>query len=259
MLRDGAHTLSRSAPPHARRSALTSALVAIGATLLVPIGCGNGGNTNTDGGNGADGSSYPPDAGTCAPDPLKTNLPVLFNGLSVDIYDCPILTFTAKYKEPDAMIFKAIVYVESRFKSDAVGCTSNKDCCPASNWTPAECACLGTMQSGPECGGASKLGLLPNGHPDLVTDPNSPDWANSCFNPWVAIELGIAGISGNRAQEKKKFPGCTEDQYTLMAIGDFNSYGSTKSCTVYNTTYDTAVLDAYKKYSAASGWPAHPY
>ena len=135
----------------------------------VPARGTDGGSTNTDGG------STPPDAGTCASDPLKTGLPPLFNGLSVDIYDCPIVTFTAKYAEPDAMIFKAIIYVESRFKNDAVGCTSNGPCCPQSGWTAAECACLGAMQTGPECGSPSKLGLLPNGHPDLATDPRSPD------------------------------------------------------------------------------------
>lgn len=228
-------------------------LAAVGVSLLVATGCngGGGGITPSDAG--------PPDAGSCAPDPLETNLPPLFNGLSVDMYDCPILQFSAKYNEPDAMIFKAIVYVESRFQYDAVGCTGNSGCCPAQNWTPTECACLGPMQTGPECGGSSTLGLLPDGHVDLETDPNASAFANSVFNPWVNIELGIAGIAGNRAQVKKQFPGCTEDQYTMMAIGNFNSYGSTKSCTVYNTTYDNAVLDAYKQYSAASGWPAHPY
>ena len=103
------------------------------------------------------------------------------------------------------------------------------------------------------------LGLLSNGHPDLDTDQSSSDWANSCFNPEVNIELGIAGIAGNRAQVKKQFSGCTEDQYTMMAVGNFNSYGSTKSCTSYNTTYDNAVIDAYKTYSTASGWAAHSY
>jgi hypothetical protein len=190
---------------------------------------------------------------------LKTNLPPLFNGMSVDAYDCPILTFTAKYGEPDAMIFKAIIYVESRFKSDAVGCTGNSGCCPQSGWTGTECGCLGAMQTGPQCGGPSMLGLLPNGHVDLETNSSSPDWANSVFNPQVNIELGIAGIAGNRAQVKKQFPGCTEDQYTMMAIGNFNSYGSTKSCTVYNAAYDNSVLDAYRTYSTASGWPAHLY
>jgi hypothetical protein len=231
-----------------------SLLVAVlGAGLLMPMGCSNGGSSGTDGG------SPPPDVGTCDPDPLKTNLPPLFNGNSVDMYDCPILTFTAKYNEPDAMIFKAIIYVESRFQFDAIGCTGNSGCCPQRHWTGNECACLGAMQTGPECGGSSTLGLLPDGHVDLDRDQSSSDWANSVFNPEVNVELGIAGIAGNRAQVKQQFPGCTEDQYTMMAIGNFNSYGSTKGCTDYNTTYDDAVLDAYQQYSAASGWPAHTY
>ncbi len=224
----------------------------LGASVLAPTGCNGGGSISTyDGG--------PPDAGTCDPDPLKTGLPPLFNGLSVDIDDCPILAFTAKYNEPDAMIFKAIIYVESRFVYDAVGCTGNSGCCPQDNWTDAECACLGSMQTGPQCGGSSNLGLLPNGHPDLETDPNAADFANSCFNPEINIELGIAGIAGNRTQVKQQFPGCTEDQYTMMAVGNFNNYGSTKSCTVYNTMYDNAVLAAYTSYSTAAGWPAHAY
>jgi hypothetical protein len=238
---------------------------ALGAIALAPAGCssssssssaGNGGNSpGTDG-----GSTAAADAGTCVADPLKTNLAPLFNGLSVDSYDCPILTFTAKYGEPDAMIFKAIVYVESRFQNDAVGCMGNTNCCPQSGWSDTECGCLGPMQTGPQCGGAmSMLGLLPNGHVDLEKDPNASDWSNSVFNPQVNIELGIAGIAGNRAEVKKQFPGCTEDQYTLMAIGNFNSYGSTKSCTEYNTQYDNSVLDAYKQYSTASGWKAHAY
>jgi hypothetical protein len=225
---------------------------ALGVSLLVPTGCNGGSSAETDGGP-------PPDAGTCDPDPLKTNLPPLFNGNSVDMDDCPILTFTAKYNEPDAMIFKAIIYVESRFQFDAVGCTSNSGCCPQLGWSNEECACLGSMQTGPSCGGSSPLGLLPNGHVDLDTDQTSSDWQNSVFNPSINVELGIAGIANNRAQVKKQFPGCTEDQYTMMAIGNFNSYGSTKSCTQYNTTYDDAVLAAYNQYSAASGWPAHAY
>lgn len=220
--------------------------------LLLAVAC-NGAATTSDGG------SPPPDAGACDPDPLRTNLAPLFNGNSVDSYDCPILEFTAKYGEPDAMIFKAIVYVESRFQFDAVGCTSNTGCCPQSNWSDEECGCLGAMQTGPACGGPSTLGLLANGHVDLDTDESSADWANSVFNPNVNIELGVAGIAGNRAQVKQQFPGCTEDQYTMMAIGNLNSYGSTKSCTDYNTTYDDAVLEAYKQYAAASGWPARAY
>lgn len=239
------------------------ALSKLGGLVLASLlgsalaGCNGGDNS---GGNGIPAhDAAPPDAGTCDPDLLKTKLPPLFNGLSVDMYDCPVLEFTAKYNEPDAMIFKSIIYVESRFQYDAVGCTSNSGCCPKLGWSGAECGCLGAMQTGPQCGSTNTLGLLPNGHVDLQTDSSASDWANSVFNPEVNIELGISGIAGNRAQVKQQFPGCTEEQYTLMAIGNYNSYGSTKSCTVYNTSYDSAVLDAYKNYSTASGWPAHSY
>ncbi len=81
--------------------------------------------------------------------------------------------------------------------------------------------CLGAMQTGPTCGGTSTLGLLADHHVDLDTDPTSADWANSVFNPEVNVDLGIAGIAYNRAQTKTKLPGCTEEQYTLMAIGAF--------------------------------------
>ncbi len=199
------------------------------------------------------------DPGSCDPDPLRTNLEPLWNGNSVDAYDCPILEFTAKYDEPDAMIFKAIIYVESRFQYDAVGCTDNGPCCSERGWGKSECACLGSMQTGPSCSSSSSLGLLPDGHVNLTSDPNCKEFENSVFNPVVNIELGIAGIAGNRADLMDQFPGCTEDQYTMMAIGSFNHYGSTKSCTEYNFEYDEAVMEAYNEYSAAAGWSAHPY
>jgi hypothetical protein len=261
--------------------------------MLATTGCKGGGNTSTAStgtsgsmtstGTGGSitsagtsssmtstgtGGSFPVDAGSCAQDPLHTGLPPLFNGNSVDSDDCPILQLTAKYGEPDAMIFKAIIYVESRFQYDAVGCTGNSGCCPQRGWTGAECGCLGSMQTGPWCDpsnlppgctGNDGLGLLPNMHVDLETNPSAADWANSVFNPDVNIELGIAGIACNRAQAKAQFPGCTEDQYTMMAVGNFNSYGSTQSCTVYNFAYDSSVLDAYKTYAAAASWPTHPY
>jgi hypothetical protein len=116
------------------------------------------------------------------------------------------------------------------------------------------------MQVVPACGGMpNDAGLLPDGHPNLETDPSAAGWAGSIFNPQVNIEIGIAGLAGNRDQVKQQFPGCTEEQYTLMAMGNYNSYGSTKSCTVYNVDYDNLVLDAYKQYAAAAGYPAHAY
>jgi hypothetical protein len=93
----------------------------------------------------------------------------------------------------------------------------------------------------------------------LTTDMSAAGWSTSIFNPDVNIEIGIGGVAGNRMQEEQKFPGCTVDQYTMMAIGDYNSYGSTKSCTVYNTDYDDAVIMAYRQYAAAAGYPMQSY
>jgi hypothetical protein len=45
----------------------------------------------------------------------------------------------------------------------------------------------------------------------------------------------------------------------MMAIGDYNSYGSTKSCTVYNTAYDDPLVVAYKQYATAAGYAAQAY
>src|SRR4029077_6005824 len=130
----------------------------VASIAVIATACSSGTSSNNDGGTNDSGT------GSCNSDPLKTNLAPLFNGNSVDMYDCDILTFTAKYAEPDAMVFKAIIYVESRFQFDSVGCTGNTGCCPQSSWTDPECACLGVMQTGPQCGGTSTLGLLPNGH-----------------------------------------------------------------------------------------------
>jgi len=230
-------------------------------------GMGDAGGTGmTDGGGGAPGDGggggNPGDAGDggpCSTDPLHTGLTAQQTGVSVDAFDCPILQWTAAYDEPDPMIFKAIIYVESRFDDTAVACP-NDPCGTPSGWTAMESGCFGLMQVVPACGDdPNDAGLLPNGQPNLTTDPTQSGWAGSIFNPNVNIEIGISGVASNRKQDEAKFPGCTVDQYTLMAVGNYNDYGSTKSCTQYNTTYDNAVLDAYKMYSAAAGWPAHAY
>lgn len=45
----------------------------------------------------------------------------------------------------------------------------------------------------------------------------------------------------------------------MMAIGNYNSYGSTKSCTQINGEYAKIVLEAYREYSLAAGYVAHAY
>jgi hypothetical protein len=246
--------LSRRAAGVGEDTIIAAALVTLS---LLTAGCQDGDHTPatpcTPGGPGTI------DPGPCEPDPLLTNLDPLWNGNSVDAYDCPILEYTALYGEPDAMIFKAIIYVESRFQYDAVGCTGRGPCCPEIGWSSGECACLGIMQNGPECGATSGPGLLSNGHPNMQTDPSCVEFENSVFNPAVNIHIGISIVAGNRVRMKETFPGCTEDQYTLMAVGEYNHYRSTQSCTAYNVEYLEAVLEAYNEYSTAAGWPAHPY
>jgi Transglycosylase SLT domain len=214
--------------------------------------CGGGDGTGDDGGT----MMYP---GTCDTDPLHTGLVAQQTGVSVDAFDCEILKWSAAYGEADPMIFKAIIYVECRFDQTSVACT-NLPCGQPAGWTTQEAGCLGLMQIVPACNGTpDDVGLLPDGHPNMTTDMASADWPGSIFNPDNNIHVGIYGLHDNRMQEHTKFPGCTEDQYTLMAMGDYNSYGSTKSCTEYNTAYDTLVLDAYRMYAQAAGYAAHPY
>ena len=205
-----------------------------------------------------DGAPAPFDGGTCT-DTLKTGLVTTQNGLSVDLFDCQILQWAATYKEPDPMIFKAIIYVESRFDDTSVACP-NLPCGTPNGWSTNECGCFGLMQVVPACGNEpDDAGLLSNGHPNLTTDATASGWATSIFNPDNNIHVGIAGVAGNRAQETKKFAGCTTDQYTMMAVGDYNSYGSTTSCTNVNKAYDDGVIAAYQTYATAAGYAAHPY
>jgi soluble lytic murein transglycosylase-like protein len=226
----------------------------VGALAILLSGCADS-QTGSDGGKRADASAPI----TCTQNLLHTGLVAQQTGVSVDAFDCAILEWAAKYGEPDAMIFKAVIYVESRFDKLAVACP-NLPCGTPSGWTAAESGCFGLMQIVPACGATpNDDGFLPSGHPNLTTDPASSAWAGSIFNPSINIEIGIAGIADNRAQVRKQFAGCTDDQYTLMAIGNYASYGSTKSCTEYNKSYDDLVLAAYKQYAAAAGYPAHSY
>ncbi len=198
-------------------------------------------------------------SGSCSSDPLHTGLTAQQTGVSVDAFDCPILEWSAKYGEPDPMIFKAIIYVESRFDDTSVACP-NMPCGTPAGWTAAESGCYGLMQVVPACHDQpGDAGLLASGQPNLTTDMSAAGWATSIFNPEINIESGISGVAGNRAQVVKQFAGCTQDQYTMMAVGNYNSYGSTKSCTVYNTAYDGPVVTAYKQYAAAAGYAAHAY
>lgn len=241
------------------------ALHAAALGLVVVVGCssstsdtGSSGTSGTSGTPATDGGGTVP-TGSCDGDPLRTGLVAEQTGVSVDAFDCQILAETAANHEPDAMIFKALIYVESRFDQLSAGCP-NMPCGMPAGWTAEETGCYGLMQIVPACKGAVNTpGLLPDGHPNLTKDKTASGWAGSNFNPDINIKIGVAGIAGNRDEVVKLFPGCTEDQYTMMAVGNIANHGSTKSCTVYNTEYTNLVLDAYKRYSAAAGYAARAY
>lgn len=222
---------------------------------------GNGGASSggaSSGGARAGGTSSG-GGGTCDSSALETGLVAQQTGVSVDAFDCEILAAVAAYDEPDAMLVKAMIYVESRFDQLAVACP-NLPCGQPSGWTAAESGCFGLMQIVPACGGTpNDLGLLPNGHPNLTNDPAASAWTSSIFHPANNIRIGVAGIAGNRDEVEGLFSGCTEEQYTLMAIGNYNSHGSTKSCTVFNADYIDAVLEAYHRYAGAAGYAEHSY
>jgi hypothetical protein len=151
------------------------------------------------------------------------------------------------------------MYNESRFDDKAIACP-NLPCGTPMGWTADESGCYGLLQVVPACGGdTNKPCLLPNGRPNLGKDESAPGWASSVFNPAINTAIGIGGFADNRAQVVKQFQGCTEEQYTLMALGNYANYGSTKSCSVYNTDYTNLVLGTYHTYAAAAGYAEHPY
>lgn len=226
---------------------------------LALVGCDGGGTSDGGGGTGFGGfdpSCTPEDPAT---NPLHTGIVAEQTGISADIADCSILKWTAEYGEPDPMIVKAMIYGESRFDAVAAGC-DNLPCGVPDGWSAEESGCYGLMQVVPACGPiADDAGFLADGHPDLETDPSSPDYGRSVFNPDVNVHLGVAGFAGNRAEVKSLFPGCTEDQYTLMALGNLASHGSTTGCDAYNRDYIDYILPAYFEYAEAAGYTAHAY
>lgn len=189
---------------------------------------------------------------------LKTGIVAQQTGVSADSFDCDILAATTKYGEPDPMLIKAIMYGESRFDYTSIGCP-NAPCGTPSGWTSDEAGCLGLMQIVPACGTVDDLGMLPNGHPNMTTDQSSSSFDTSIFRPTINIEIGVAGLAGNRDEVEMMFSGCTEDQYTLMALSNYANHGSAQGCTQVNQQYLDYVLPSYYEYATAAGYPAHAY
>jgi len=191
------------------------------------------------------------DAGN--PDPLHTC------NVSIDAYDCQILALAAEASEPDPMIFKAQVALESNFQVFAV--SPDSPCRSPAGWTDMESKSFGLMQLTPACGWLTGA-RLPDGHPNMTQDMSSPEWAMSVFNPEVNVAEGIRAIVVGRAGVMKTYPGCTEVEYTKMALGAFNQGPrAVTGCNLMNpgaTTYVTRVLSNYFNLARSAGWP-NPY
>ncbi len=154
------------------------------------------------------------------------------------------------------MMLKAQVNQESDFGEFAVSMDS--PCGIHAGWTDAESKSFGLIQTTPACGEA-KVALLANGHPNLTQDMSSPLWANSVFNPAINLDQGAMTISQSMKALRAKYAGCTENQYTLMSAGAFNSGdNAVLGCGQYNARaqmYVDAVLGRYQSLARAANYP----
>lgn len=213
-------------------------------------GASSGGKGGTSGTAGAGGAS----TGNCpAVDPLKTNK------AKQDTYDCEILAVSAKYGMPDPMIVKSQIQQESSFQIFAI--SGDSPCGTMQGWTDAESKSFGLIQTTPACGEA-KPALLPNGHPNLDQDMSSALWATSVFNPTINLDAGVQTDTDSLKALKKKYTGCTDAQYNMMAAGAFNSGNSAVTgCGQYNAraqAYVDAITSHYHEFAPEAGWP-DPY
>ena len=139
--------------------------------------------------------------------------------------------------------------------------SSDSPCGTHAGWTDAESKSFGLIQVTPACGEATAA-LLPDGHPNLTMDMQSPMWATSVFNPTVNLSEGVKSIVGSLKQLRAKYPGCTDAQYVLMSAGAFNSgNNAVTGCAMFNAraqNYVNAVLSHYRTFAKAAGWP-NPY
>jgi Transglycosylase SLT domain len=213
-------------------------------------------------GLGADADAVPTegsvgvgDAGGCmtGTDPLKTGNP------GMDAYDCLLMELAAKYGHPDPMMVKAQVQTESGF--NVMATSPDSPCGSPAGWSDPESKSFGLIQVTPACGEA-KPALLPNGHPNLDKDMQSPLWATSIFNPVLNLDEGFNTITGSLRSLQAKYSGCTAPQYVAMSAGAFNSGDdSVSGCDMYNARaqgYVNAVLGHYRTFAQSSGWP-NPY
>jgi hypothetical protein len=144
-----------------------------------------------------------------------------------DQFDSYIINATNLYGITDKMIIKSMIRQESQF--DMFATSSDIPCGIPPGWNDHESRSFGLMQLTPACleGGGDR--------PNLTTDKNSVNWADSWFNPEYNINQGVKSLSDSLALMKSKFSECTNEQYMLMSLGAYNSgEGAIDGCGMWN-------------------------
>ncbi len=176
-----------------------------------------------------------------------------------DTYDCQILALAEAANEPDPMIFKAQIVVESNFNVFAI--SPDAPCNVKEGWTGEESRSFGLMQLTPACGWL-KAARLPDGRPNLERDASSELWSTSVFNPVVNVNDGVQAMQIDRAEMKNTFPGCTEADYTQMTLAAFNQGGnSVTGCNQMSpaaAVYVAKIIGQYSVIASDAQWP-NPY
>lgn len=168
-------------------------------------------------------------------DPIKTGNPLY------DQFDSLILSDAQSYGL-DALLLKAQVAQESYFNPQAV---SQDDPCGVVYQNGMDVGhSYGLMQLTPSC--VSWFARNPDGTINLTL----------AENPTYNLASGAKDMQSVLSQMKYVFPSCTSQEYSLMALGAYNSgNGAIYSCSAYSVraqTYIDAVLTWYHQFGGMS-------
>jgi len=145
---------------------------------------------------------------------------------------------------------------EARFGRSVSFALADAPCGQGAGWSRDESKAFGLMQLAPACGWLFSARLA-DGHPNLTTDTRDPLWETSVFNPVLNIGEVVRATSVARAKMVQAFPGCTEDDYTLMAVAIFHSGVPSLGCRTYSPSaesYVSAMLRSYQRFAGEAGW-----
>ncbi len=172
----------------------------------------------------------------CHPDSIITTTNISIGDPAYDQFDSYIINATNHYGITDSMMVKSMILQESSFDMFAI--SQDIPCGIPDLWTDQESRSFGLMQVTPAC-------IEDHGsRPDLTTDMNSPNWNTSWFNPEYNINRGVKSLSDNLLLMESEFPGCSNAQYMLMALGAYNSgEGAIYGCGEWNDRADEYITN----------------